>query len=480
MSTATAKKQSPTIQPSNKNKTFKVPHSFVIILFIILFATLLTWFIPAGQFERIENALGIKVVNPTSFFEVEQSPVNPFKIPLFILDGFIKSADLFYLILLSGGAFNVITSSGALQAAVGKVAKKFATKESIFIPILTLIFGLICTTQGVNMFIGFAPVTVMIARAMGFDSIVGVAIILLGGAVGFSTGTLNPSTTIVAQKLAELPLYSGIEYRAFSFIVFMIVTNIFLIKYAKSIRINPELSPMYDLDQLDTSMNNRDLDSFGDMNLRNWLVVASLVGTLGVIVYGGIKLDWGLIESSAAFLWLGIIAGVFAGFGPSKIAGCYVDGAKKMVSAAMIIGLARAVPGVLTSGNIIDSIVHGLGNMLASMPNFAQGIAMYLSNNLINAFITSGSGQAAATMPIIIPISDMVGLTRQTSVLAYNFGDGFSNYVLPTSTALMGILGAANIPYDRWMKFMWKMFLVWLVTGSILVFIAQIIHLGPM
>lgn len=480
MSTATVKKQSPQPSEPQKKKMFKVPHSFVIILFIILFATLLTWVIPAGQFDRIENALGIKVVNPETFSIIEKSPVNPLKIPMYILDGFIKSADLFFLIILSGGAFNVITSSGALQAAVGKVAKKFSSKETIFIPILTLLFGLICTTQGVNMFIGFAPVTVMIARAMGFDSIVGAAIILLGGAVGFSTGTLNPSTTIIAQKLADLPLYSGIEYRAFSFVVYMVVTNIFLIRYAKSVRKNPQLSPMYDLDQLDTSLHNRDLDSFGEMNLRNWLVMGSLVGTLAVIVYGGVKLDWGLVESSAAFLWLGIIAGVFAGFGPSKIAGCYVDGAKKMVSAAMIIGLARAVPGVLSAGLIIDTIVFGLGNVLASLPFFIQGIAMYFADNIINVFITSGSGQAAATMPIIIPISDMVGLTRQTSVLAYNFGDGFSNYILPTSTALMGILGAANIPYDRWMKFMWKMFLIWFVTGSILVLIAQFINLGPM
>ncbi|MZQ99226.1 MAG: YfcC family protein [Acidaminobacter sp.] len=480
MSTASVKKQSPRLSDNQKKKLFKVPHTFVIILFIILFATLLTWFVPAGQFERIENALGIKVVNPESFEIIEQAPVNPLKIPMYILNGLIDSADLFFLILLSGGAFNVITSSGALQAAVGKVANKFSTKESIFIPLLTLLFGLICTTQGVNMFIGFAPVTVMIARAMGFDSIVGVAIILLGGAVGFSTGTLNPSTTIVAQKLADLPLYSGIEYRAFCFIVYMVITNIFLIKYAKSVRKNPELSPMYDLDQLDTSFNNRDLNSFGEMNSRNWLVMGTLVGTLAVIVYGGIKLDWGLVESSAAFLWLGVIAGIFAGFGPSKIAGCYVDGAKKMVSAAMIIGLARAVPGVLSTGKIIDTIVFGLGNVLASLPYFVQGIAMYIANNIINVFITSGSGQAAATMPIIIPISDMVGLTRQTSVLAYNFGDGFSNYILPTSTALMGILGAANIPYDRWMKFMWKMFLIWIVTGSVLVLIAQFINLGPM
>lgn len=465
---------------TEKKKLFKVPHTFVIILFIILFAMALTWVVPAGQFERFKNDQGINVINPDAFNYAEKSPVSIFSVPKHIVEGLVKSAELFFLIVLSGGAFNVIVTSGALQGAIGKIAKRFAHSESIFIPLLTLAFGLICTTQGVNMFIGFAPVMVMIARAMGFDSIVGVAVILLGGAVGFSTGTLNPSTTIVAQKIGELPLYSGIEYRAFSFVVYMIITNIFLIRYAKAVRKTPTLSPMYELDLNDSQSGGLQLDDMGHMDTRKWLVILSLVGALAVIVYGGIRLDWGLTESSAAFLWLGIIVGVFAGFGPSKIAVCFVEGAKKMVSAALIIGMAKSVSGILSAGNIIDTIVFALGNMLNSVPAFAQGMAMYIANNFINAFVTSGSGQAAATMPIIMPLSDMVGITRQTAVLAYNFGDGFSNYILPTSTALMGILGAANIPYDRWMKFMWKMFLIWVATGCVLVFIAQMIHLGPM
>ncbi|MBF4693478.1 YfcC family protein [Fusibacter ferrireducens] len=465
---------------SEKKKIFKVPHTFVIILFIILFAVVLTWVVPAGEFERFKNDQGINVINPETFSFSEKTPVSLFRIPTFIVEGLSKSVNLFFLIILSGGAFNVIVTSGALQGAIGKIARKFSHKESIFIPILTLTFGLICTTQGVNMFIGFAPVMVMIARAMGFDSIVGVAIILLGGAVGFSTGTLNPSTTIVAQKIGELPLYSGIEYRAFSFVIYMIVTNLFLIRYAKSVRKTPTLSPMYELDQSDSLSDNMNLDNMGHMDTRKWLVILSLVGALAVIVYGGIRLDWGLTESSAAFLWLGIIAGIAAGYGPSKIANCFVDGAKKMVSAALIIGMAKTVSGVLSAGHIIDTIVFGLGNALNMVPAFMQGAAMYIANNFINAFVTSGSGQAAATMPIIMPLADMVGITRQTAVLAFNFGDGFSNYVLPTSTALMGILSAANIPYDRWMKFMWKMFLVWVATGCVLVFVAQMINLGPM
>lgn len=208
-------------------------------------------------------------------------------------------------------------------------------------------------------------------------------------------------------------------------------------------------------------------------------MLVSLVAALGVIVYGGVKLNWGLNESSAAFIWLGIIAGICAGFSPSKIASCFVAGAKRMVAAALIIGLARAVSGVLSAGLVLDTVVNGLGRALLVVPTFLQAISMYIANLVVNIFITSGSGQAAVIMPIFAPIADMVGITRQTAILTFNFGDGFCNYILPTSTALMGILGATNIPYDRWMRFMWRLFLIWVLLGSVLSLIAQIINLGP-
>ena len=204
-------------------KPFKMPHTFVIIGIIILAAVVLTWIIPAGEYVRFENAEGIKVIDPTQFSYVDRTPVNPFLIPLFIVKAFIGKIDLMLVILFAGGAFHMVTETGALHAIVAKLAKRFSGKLYIFIPILTLVFALICTTQGVNLFIAFAPIMVMLAMAMGLDSITGAAIILLGGAVGFSTGPLNINTTIVAQKIAELPLYSGVAYRFVCFAVFYVV-----------------------------------------------------------------------------------------------------------------------------------------------------------------------------------------------------------------------------------------------------------------
>lgn len=464
----------------NKKKSFKMPHTFVIIGIIILAAVALTWLIPAGKYVRLENAAGIKVIDPSQFSFIGRTPVNPFLIPLFIVKAFISKIDLLLVILFAGGAFHMVTQTGALHAVVAKLAKTFSGRLYIFIPILTLVFALICTTQGVNLFIAFAPIMVMLAMAMGLDSITGAAIILLGGAIGFSTGPLNINTTIVAQEIAELPLYSGIVYRFVCFGVYYVVTNIFLIRYAMRVHKNPELSPMYELDKTSEFRDTVDLDSFGTMNLRKVLIMTAFFAALIAIVYGGVKLGWGMQETAAVFLGLAIVEGALAGFGPSKISKDFLDGCKKMLGAAFIIGMASAISSIMKAGNIIDTVVYVLAGGLSSVPSLLQAPAMLIVNTIINVFLTSGSGQAAAVMPIMAPVSDLLGVTRQTAVLAFNFGDGFCNYVLPTSTALMGIIGAANIPYDRWMKFMWKLFLIWLAVGTVLLIIAQAIHFGPM
>lgn len=462
-----------------KKKGFQMPHSFVIVFMIIVAAVILTWVIPAGQYVRVENSQGIKVVDTTQFEYVARSPVNPLLIPKYIVDGFIKRVDLLLVLLFAGGAFHMLTQAGAMQAMVAKIAGKFSNNLYVFIPILTLIFGLVCTTQGVNIFIAFAPVMVMMSLAMGLDSITGAAIILLGGAIGFSTGPLNPNTTIVAQKIAELPLYSGIGYRFICFFVYYVVTNIFLIRYVLKIKKDPTLSPMYDLDK-ENEASGLDLEAFGTMDTRKILALTALVVAMAMIVYGGVKLGWDMAETAAIFLGLAIVVGVISGFDGNTISKNFLEGCKKMVSAMIIIGLAQSISGIMSDGKIIDTVVHTLAGGLNMVPTLLQGPAMLLANTLINVVLVSGSGQAAAVMPIVVPLADLIGMTRQTAILAFNFGDGFCNYILPTSTALMGIIGAANIPYDRWMKFMWKMFALWLAVGTVLVVIAQMIHLGPM
>ncbi len=463
-----------------KKKGFTMPHTFVILLVIILFAVALTWIIPSGEYARVEDPVsGKKVVDASTFNYVENVHVNIQDIPMLIIKAFSANSDLIMLILLSGGAVHMLTASGALQALIATIVRKFSNRVEVFIPLLMLVFALICTTQGVNTFIGFAPITVMLAMSLGLDSIVGVGIILLGGAIGFATGTLNVSTTLVAQKIAELPNYSGIGYRWVCFVVYYIVTCLWLVRYAKKIQKNPELSPMYDLDK-NSEFKNASLDEFGTLDTRKILSILALVVALIAIVYGCIKLDWDFAEQSAVFLVLAIAVGLIAGFDANKICAEFMNGTKKMLTAAFIIMFARAIGSVLSAGRITDTIVHSMAVVLSDLPAALLGVGMLVANTLINVVLTSGSGQAAAVMPIMIPLSDLLGVTRQTCILSFNFGDGFCNYILPTSTALMGILGAANVPYDRWMRFMWKMFAIWLGIGAVLVVIAQLIQYGPM
>lgn len=463
-----------------KKKGFTMPHTFVILLVIILFAVVLTWVIPSGEYARVEDPVsGKKVVDASAFSYVENVHVSLLDVPSLIIKAFSANADLIMLILLSGAAIHMLTASGALQALVATIVRRFSNRIEVFIPLLMLVFALICTTQAVNTFIGFAPITVMLAMSLGLDSIVGVGIILLGGAIGFSTGTLNVSTTLVAQKIAELPNYSGIGYRWVCFVVFYVVTCLWLVRYAKKIQKNPELSPMYDLDK-NSEFKNASLEEFGTLDTRKVLSIIALVIALVVIVYGCINLDWDFAEQSAVFLVLTVIVGLIAGFDANKICAEFMNGTKKMLSAAFIIMFARAIGSVLSAGVITDTIVHSMAVMLTGLPAALLGVGMLIANTLINVVLTSGSGQAAAVMPIMIPLSDLLGVTRQTCILSFNFGDGFCNYILPTSTALMGILGAANVPYDRWMRFMWKMFAIWLGVGAVLVVIAQLIQYGPM
>ncbi|WP_302013650.1 YfcC family protein [Acidaminococcus intestini] len=466
---------------TRKVKKVSFPHTFVIIFVMIVIAVGLTWVVPAGTYDFVKSASGRKVVDPATFHYIQSASVNPLLIPLYIIKSFSKRIDLMMVIFMAGSAFHVVTKTGALQAILAKGAKRFSNRLEVFIPVLTLIFGLICTTQGVNTFIPFAPVMVMLAMAMGLDSITGEAIMVLGGAIGFSTGTFNMFTTVVAQDIAELPAYSGLWYRSVCFVVFYIVTNWYLIRYAKKIKKNPTMSPMFDLDQeMKAEEVTMDLDAASELTGRMLTPLALLVIAFAVIIYGAIVLKWGMAHMAAMFLTYSVVADLMIGTPVNTVCKDILDGSKQMLGAAFIIGMATAISGIMDAGKITYTIVHATSELLSGLPPIIIAPGMVLANTLINLFLTSGSGQAVAVMPILIPLADVLGVTRQTTVLAFNFGDGFCNFILPTSTALMGTLSVTNIPYDRWMRFMWKLFLIWLVTGCVMTLIAQMIHLGPM
>lgn len=467
---------------SNTKAKKQFPHPLWVITLVVLAAVVLTWLIPSGEFVREVNEAGLKVVVPDQFSFLEKIYLKPWNVPSYIVQGFLAVASMLFMTIFSGCAFTVVLEGGALQSLIAGFVKKFGSKDIIFISLLTLIFGLIATSQSVVTFIGFTPIIVMMAISMGYDAILGVSLVVLGGAIGFSTGTLNATTTVVAQEIADLPLYSGLTYRFVCFAVFMVVTDIFLIWYARKVKANPAVSPMYELSGQSTSEINASdaLEGMGSMTARKWLVILTVVGSLAVMVYGCLKHSWGMDQISMVFLCEGIIAGLFYGYNANKICELFTEGAKKMIGVCLIVGVSRTVGVVLTEAQVMDTIVYGMGNLLMSVPSFLAPPAMFIANIIVNIFIGSGTGQATAVMPIFTPIADMIGMTRQTAVLAFNFGDGFCNYILPTASALMGNLAVANVPYTTWMKYMWKVFTIWVITGSVMLIIAQIIQYGPM
>ena len=456
----------------------KTPHIFVILLSIIVVAMVLTWVLPAGKFERVKNDAGITVAIPESFAFVEAAKVTPWEIPSMIMKSFIDQHVLIFMTLFVGAGFHMVLKSGAVQALISLMVKKLGKMENIFIPALMLVCALIATTQSVTVFIAFTPLIIMMVRSMGFDSLVGAAIPLMGGAIGFSTGTLNASSTGIAQTIAELPMFSGIGYRFVCLFIYWAVSSVLLLRYAHKVRKTPEASPMYEMDSLDPAAK-ADESVLTKLTNRQILVLIALVGTLCVIVYGSVKFGWGQKEIGIAFLWLALIASVCAGYAPSQAAKYFVEGAQKYVATAFIVGLSKTIANVFTAAGCIDTIVYYLAQGMNLFPTPLKGVSMFWANILVNFPIVSASGQAGVVMPLFTPVADMIGVTRQTAVLAYNFGDGFCNYILPWSSALMGNLAVANIPYDRWMKFFWKIFLVWVALGSVLVFVAQMMNFGP-
>lgn len=460
-------------------KKFVFPNTYVIIILMMIVAVLLTWIIPSGEFERVKDEVSKQsIIIPGTFKYIENNPISLFKIPVYIMKGLAKASDIVFLVIIVGGAFNIIIETGMFQSFAGRLTKIFSNKEVLIIPVFSTIFALACTTMGVNTFIGFAPIAVIIARSIGYDAIVGVSMVALGGAIGFSTGTFNPFTTGVAQSLAGLPIFSGLGYRFVCLVVFLIVTNIYIIWYAKKIKANPESSVVYEMEQenkkIEVSEKQHD-----KIEGRHYLVLLIVMACFVLLVYGSQNWKWKLQENAAMFIWMGVLSGFAYGFGPSKIAEEFTKGAKKLVYGALMIGMANGISLILTDGKILDTTVQYLGGLLVTLPSYLQAAGMFLMQLLINGLITSGSGQAAATMPIMLPVADIIGITKQTTVLAFNFGDGLSNYILPTSSALMGFIAMVGISYSNWMKFMWKLFLIWIVVGAILVIVANSINYGP-
>lgn len=447
-------------------KKWKTPHTFVILVAIILIAAAATYFVPAGEFNRYEDkATGKTLVEAGSYHTIASKPINPLKIPVAMYTGIVDSAPILTFMLIIGGAFEIITSTGALTALCKKLSKTFSKKKYFVIPVFLTIFSIFGFTMGMSSEVMiFVPIGITLAMLLGLDKVTGTAMIALGAAIGFTAGILNPFNVGVAQDIAELPLFSGMGYRIFILIVLLAATSTYIICYAKKVAANPEKSIIYGIKE-DQEYTFDDVSD--TMSKRQVGVLVVMVACFGVLIYGLSKLGWYFEEMSALFIFMGIVCGFVNGYGPSMIAKEFGEGAKGIVVGCLIIGIARTVEVILSDASILDTIVYGIVNIVGVLPNSIKAVGMFLCQSLINCVIVSGTGQAAVTMPLMVPVSDLVGISRQTAVLAFQLGDGFSNSVLPMSSSLMGYLAVSKIPYSKWLKFMLPLFGIWTALGCL-------------
>lgn len=431
----------------------KVPHTYVILCTLILFAAVLTYVVPAGVFERIQSASGSMIADPNSFHYVKSQGVSLMTLLSAPYRGMLSVADLIFFVFVTGGSFQIITSTGTIEAGVNKIAVNLKGREKFMIPIFVGIFSLFGTLIGMTTeCLVFIPLGIALCRRVGYDALVGTGMIVLGCYVGFVSGAVNPYNVGLAQGIADLPMFSGMGLRLALHGVLWITTSLAIMKYAEKIRKSPEMSVIYELECAAES-DEEEIDMNTKLTKSNWMVIAVVVIGFAILLNGVIKYGWGIENLAPVFLGMGIIAGAVGGLSPSKIAKEFVYGAKTMVFGALVIGVARGILEILNTGMIMDTIVMSLGNALQALPPQLTAIGMYFVHVIINFFIPSGSGQAAVTMPVMVPLGDMVGVSRQCSVLAFQLGDGFTNAINPTSSTINAAISISGTSIVQWIRF---------------------------
>lgn len=445
-------------------KSFQAPHTFVILIILIILAALATYVVPAGEFTRYtDEATGRTIVEAGSYVRIDSNPISFLAIPGLIYRAIVKAASTVTFILMIGGSFEIINETGALTALCKRLSKAFKGKELLVIPVFLTLFAIFGTTMGMSAEVMiFVPMGIALATSLGLDMVTGVAMIAMGAACGFTAGLLNPFNVGVAQEIAEVPLFSGMGYRAFILVVLLAIDTVYIIWYERLVKKHPEKSILAGED-IDVNFTFDDDNS--EITKPQLAVLAIMAGGFALLIWGLGKKGWYFEEMSGLFLMMGILAGVVNRFGPNQIAKLFGRGAMGITVGALIVGLARGVEMALSDASILDTIVNAIANLVNSMPGSFKAVGMFLAQSLVNCVIVSGTGQAAVTMPLMTPVADLIGLSRQTAVLAFQLGDGFSNSVLPTSSALMGYLAVSKIPFAKWLKFMMPLFLIWTLAG---------------
>ena len=462
----------------NKKKIrLHMPHVFVILFFLVLVATISTWIIPPGQFDYQQvdvNGTMRELVVPGSFHYVDRAEASPVGIIDFFCSfhrGMIASAEIMMMIFIVNAAFGMIIKTGAFDCIMGALLRKFDGKEKILVPMFFLIYALGASLFGMwNDFNGLIPIMVGLGIALGYDALFGFSIIELGIGIGFFAAILNPYTIVIAQSIAGIPVYSNSGIRIGMFVIFSAISIWWIFRYGKKIKADPSKSLMLG-EKTKFQFDRNELVKL-KVGFREKLVLLDIVACLAIIMYGFLKSGWGTIQLTGVFLMMGIIAALIYGWSPDKIAEEFINGCADIVFGALIVGIARATLVVLQDGMVIDTIINTLANQLVGLPSAVAAQGMLLIQTMINFIIPSGSGQATTIIPIMAPLGDLIGVTREMTVLTFQMGDGLSNLLWPTANIAIGC-GISGVPLSKWWKFFVPLSGISSVTQMLTVVFAQ-------
>lgn len=457
-------------------KQFAFPNTWIVVFIIIAIVAILSWVIPSGSYdyEKIDvNGTTRSVAVAGSYHEIDKAETSPTGfLGLFnsLYEGLVSAADIIFVMMVCAATFGVIVKTGAFHAVIGKIMQKLGNKDLVLIPVLMVVFALGGSLFGMlSEFFGFYPLIVGLFIALGYDAMTGFAVIALGAYIGFMASTLNPYTVAVSQSIAGVPLYSGLGFRWISFVIFLGISAWYVMAYARKVKRNPDLSVTLG-DPCAHSFDRSMLDQFR-FGIRQVLILLVVLVSLVFLMIGLMKWHWGYSQLCGLFILMSMVAAAIDGWKPNRYCDEMLAGARSVVWGCILCGLAKSIVVVMNNAKIMDTIIYGLSNLLANSPKFISAQLMLIAHTLINFLIPSGSGQAAATMPIMAPLADALGLSRQVACLAFQYGDGLSNLFWPTA-GIVTICGLGDIRYDKWMKWFWKLFLLLFLTQAVLLEVA--------
>ena len=457
-------------------KVIKSINVFILLFCVLVVAAVLSYILPAGEYQR-ELVNGRDVVVPNTYKLVSSSPVGFFGVFASIHQGLVDAGPIIFYVLIIGGMFEVMNTTGTIHAMLSTLSKKLANRGLVFIAILMFIFSVGGSLIGMaeeNLI--YIPLMIPIALSLGYDVITGAAIVLMGAGVGFTTAVMNPFTVGIAQNIAKLPMFSGIGVRLVLYIIMYVTAVAFVYRYAEKVKKDPSLGYFGDGKYaLDINANAPEVK----LERKHKFVLFAFVCNFSVLTFGVMKLGWGMQEMSALFVILSILIAVIARLSADQYVDAFMKGAAGILVGALVIGMARAIVVVLTNGKLIDTILFNASGVLQYLPVSLSAAGMFVIQALIHFIVPSGSGQAALTMPIMVPLADLLNVTRQTSVLVFSLADGIGNTIFPTSGYFMAGLAIAGVPWQKWAKVMIKLVVLQYIIAIIAVVLANMFHYGP-